>query len=123
MDYLEKFNDTMEEFIADLIQVFPNDTDMQMYQIAMKGIRFASPFTVCQEYHQGVTIPYHDKIASKDEDFFMTHDFSDVTKEVPDGVRILTKTMNYWKSLSDDDKNTVWKYLRVLCVLSKKICD
>jgi hypothetical protein len=121
MDYLEKFNDTIEEFLADIIRVFPEDDDMQLYQFGLKGLRLASPTTVCHEYYQAVTIPYYDKINTRDEEFFMEHDFTEVKNDVPDGIRILSKTLNYWKSLNDDDKETVWKYLKVLCVLSKKV--
>jgi hypothetical protein len=121
MDYLDKFNDTIEEFLADLIKVFPEDTDMQLYQFGLKGLRLASPTMVCKEFYDAVTIPYYEKIQSRDEQFFMEHDFTEVKQDVPDGMRILTKTLNYWKSLGDDDKEAVWKYLKVLCVLSKKV--
>lgn len=123
MDYLDKFNDTIEEFLDDIIRVFPEDDDMQLYKFGLKGMRIASPKTVCQEYYQGVTIPYYDKISSKDEKFFMEHDFTEVKNDVPDGVRILNKTLNYWKELSSEDKEAVWKYLKVLCVLSKKVIE
>lgn len=121
MDYLEKFNDTIEEFLADLIKVFPEDDDMRLYQLGLKGLRFASPNMVCQEFHQAVTVPYYEKINARDEQFFMEHDFTEVKEDVQDGIRILTKTLNYWKSMNDNDKEAVWKYLKVLCVLSKKV--
>lgn len=122
MDYTEKFCDTIQEFLADLIKVFPDDTDMQVYHVGLKGLCMMCPEKVYQEFYDSVTVPYYERIRTKDEAFFMSHDFNDV-KEVPDGVRILNKTMGYWKSLNADDKETVWKYLRVLCTLSKKIVE
>jgi hypothetical protein len=123
MDYLDKFNDTIEEFLADLIKVYPNDEDMKLYELGLKAVRFVSPKKVCEEFYQAVTVPYASYIQVKDERYFMEHDFNEVKDEVPDGIRILNKTLGYWKSLSDDDKEAVWKYLRVLCVLSKKILE
>jgi hypothetical protein len=121
MDYLEKFNDTIEEFLADLIKVYPEDTDMKLYELGLKGVRMLSPKKVCEEFYEAVCVPYGDKIRDKDESYFMEHDFNEVKEGVPDGIRILNKTLGYWKSLSPDDKEAVWKYLRVLCTLSKKI--
>jgi hypothetical protein len=123
MDYLEKFNDTIEEFLADLIKVFPEDNDMKLYELGLKGVRLLSPRKVCEEFYQAVTVPYYERIRVKDEVYFMEHDFNEVKEEVDDGVRILNKTLNYWKSLSADDKEAVWKYLRVLCTMSKKILE
>ena len=123
MDFLDKFNDTIEEFLADLIKVFPADEDMKLYELGLKGVRYLAPRKVCEEFYQAVTVPYYSYIQVKDERYFMEHDFNEVKDEVPDGIRILNKTLNYWKSLSDTDKEAVWKYLRVLCVLSKKILE
>lgn len=122
MDYTEKFCDTIQEFLADLIKVFPNDTDMQVYHVGLKGLCMMCPEKVYGEFYESVVVPYYERIRTKDEEFFMNHDFNDV-KEVPDGARILNKTMGYWKSLNPNDKETVWKYLRVLCTLSKKIVE
>jgi hypothetical protein len=122
MDYTEKFCDTIQEFLADLIKVFPEDTDMQLYHVGLKGLCMMCPEKVYREFYDSVTVPYYERIRVKDEEFFMNHDFNDV-KEVPDGVRILNKTLGYWKSLKPDDKEAVWKYLRVLCTLSKKIIE
>lgn len=123
MDHLELFNDTIEEFLHDLIKVFPDDHDMKLYELGLKGVRLLSPRKVCEEFYQAVTVPYGDRIKAKDETYFMEHDFDEVKQDVPDGIRILNKTLNYWKSLSPDDKEAVWKYLRVLCTLSKKILE
>ena len=35
MDYLTKFNDTFKEFIADLMVVFPNDSEFNLYKTAI----------------------------------------------------------------------------------------
>lgn len=121
MDYLEKFNTTMEEFISDLVKVFPDDMELKMYQLALKGLVVATPNLLSEKYYRRVTTPYYDQIVSKNEDFFLNHDFEQVKEGVEDGMRIIEKTMNYWTTLGQDDKETVWKYMKVLCILSKKL--
>lgn len=121
MDYLEKFNTTMVEFISDLVKVFPDDMELKMYQLALKGLIVATPNLISEQYHRRVTSQYYDEIVSRNEDFFLNHDFKQVKERVEDGMRIIEKTMNYWSTLSSEDKDTVWKYMKVLCILSKKL--
>jgi len=121
MDSVAKFNTVFLEFVADLVKVFPNDMEFKMYQIALKGVQLAQPRLVSQVFHDSVTVLFYDKIQARDETFFLQHNYNDVAGEIDDGARIINKTLSCWKSLKDDDKEIVWRYMKVLCVLSTKI--
>jgi len=121
MDSVAKFNTVFLEFVADLVKVFPNDMEFKMYQIALKGVQLAQPRLVSQVFHDSVTVLFYDKIQARDETFFLQHNYNDVAGEIDDGARIINKTLSCWKSLKDDDKEVVWRYMKVLCVLSTKI--
>jgi len=121
MDSVAKFNTVFLEFVADLVKVFPNDMEFKMYQIALKGVQLAQPRLVSQVFHDSVTVLFYDKIQARDETFFLQHNYNDVAGEIDDGARIINKTLSCWKSLKDDDKEVVWRYMKVLCVLTLKI--
>jgi hypothetical protein len=95
--------------------------EFKMYQIALKGVQLAQPRLVSQVFHDSVTVLFYDKIQARDETFFLQHNYNDVAGEIDDGARIINKTLSCWKSLKDDDKEVVWRYMKVLCVLSTKI--
>lgn len=120
-ELLEKFNRTFNEFVDDLITVFPNDAEFRMVQLAIKGIHFAAPDALHAGFRERVVIPFGDKILSKDEDFFLGADYSKHTTDVEDAERIINKVKQMYKQMNDNDRAIVWKYMRVLVLLSNKI--
>ena len=120
MDYLAKFNETFLEFLAELSKTFPDDTQLQMYSFGAKGFLMSSPFAIQSVFQEKVCVPYAENIMSKDEAFFLGNTYSDIDS-TGDALDIINKIKGYWRQLDDDNKNIVWKYLKVLIVLNRKI--
>jgi hypothetical protein len=121
MDYNERFNETFCEFMQDLVRVFPEDVEFRMYELGIKSTILYYPTYVAEMFYQRVTIPYGDKIMQRDDTFFLSHDYHDVTSEHKEANAIIDKVKNCWVSMTNDNKEVVWKYFRVLVLLSKKI--
>lgn len=120
MDYINKFNETFEDLIDDLIQVFPNDSEFRFYKVALKTGLMADKTIVSKFFHEKAQ-HMSDKILNKDEQFFLDKDYEELNEK--DGGAIVNKLKRCWTSLSDDNKETVWKYLKVLVLLNKKIYE
>jgi len=120
MDYLQKFNTTFSEFIDDIIQLFPNDSELKMYKSAISAaIRFNDKLAI-EVFNESIVKNYGEQLLAKDESFFLSHDYSDVVVN-KDYNAIIDKIKNCWTSMSVENKNIVWKYFRVLILLSQKI--
>lgn len=120
MDYLEKFNDTFREMIQDLVNVFPQDSELRMYKLGLEAVLFADRHVISKVFYNEIATPYGDKIKNQDESFFLEKDYQEFGhyENVGDIVR---KLKGCWMELSDDNKEVIWKYFKVLSVLSQRI--
>lgn len=121
MDALQKFNVTFAEFIEDLVKVIQDDPELRVYEILLRGAFATNPRYVCDAFHKFVVIPYEDEILKKNEDFFLKHDYNNLTEADSNALEVITRIKTYWKDLNDANKETVWKYFRVLVLLNKRI--
>lgn len=121
MNYLEKFNETFILFIKDLVQAFPSDAEFKLYQIALQGITYTDPDLVREMFHEHVTVKFEKEIMNKDEQFFLQQDYSSYQQKYAKASSIIQKLKTSWGLLDEENRSIVWKYLKVLLALDKKI--
>lgn len=120
IDYLSKFNQTFKEFVNDLISLFPEDDDLQLYKTGIIASMMINDEFIVSGFEKYVVMPYGAKILQKDESFFVNHDYMDI----PGGHKamdFIQKIKGYWTNMSPENKEIVWKYFKVLVLLSNKI--
>ena len=68
-----------------------------------------------------VTQKYEKQIMSKDESFFLQHDYDDI-KNYDQNVTadLIQDLKNHWGSFNEENKEIVWKYMILLVSLDKK---
>ena len=121
MDYLGQFNDTLVELVDDLIRVFPQDGDFRMYKLAIQGAMIADRSVVHNVFRDRICLVYGDKIVARDEDFFVNNSYDDMKQEFSQAEKLIQKLKGCWGMLDTEQRNVVWKYLRVLVMLDRKI--
>ena len=119
MDFVSKFNENFEGMINDLIQVFPNDTEFRFYQMALKAGLMTDNSLVSKIFHEKASNMY-EQILNRDEKFFLEKDYNELDDKKDAGA-IVNKLKKCWSLLTDDNKDVICNYLRVLVVLNKKI--
>lgn len=119
-----KFNETCNEFIIDLITAFPN---IEQFKYLKSGFTMVSnidsktPQRIFSKYIEAKG--YKDYILSKNEDFFLNHEefeVHSVRKEYWN--EFIDHLRSIWKTMSHENKEAIWKYLKVLVILSDR-CD
>lgn len=118
MDPYELFNLKFQEFLEDLIATYPEETDIQaMLNMLHWTISVWGPKVPQEMFDSCVAIPYGEKIAAKNESFFLEECQYD--NKYAD-INIINKLKGKWKQLTPDNKEAVWKYMFVLIALNKK---
>lgn len=108
------FNDTMEQFINELVLTFPEEKTFKRYKMSFDIVRKANARQPLNAYMESVR-PYADKIMSKDDSFF-TEDAQKI--EFINDLKI----SNVWTpELSDTTKDAIWQYLQTLFLLGTTI--
>jgi hypothetical protein len=124
----ELFNNKLTEFLKELVKTFPSDTDFKLFQASVRVLRLADEKKPLDLFNSGLTEEYKENIRTKNEDFFMNNDYSDVlnnenlqklNSDNDVNNKLINKLKDYWKDLDDDNRNIVWQYFTVLL----KICD
>ena len=111
---LAAFNNHFEEFIADILRVFPDNTDVSAAATALTRLRKANPSIILKGFKSYVSIPYGDQIDSGDISFFIEKDYS---KDVGEKSIILEKIDTLRGPVSQmekGDQDKVIKYLQNL---------
>ena len=113
IEYIKTFNQIMDEFFNELIEIFPEEPKIKVQYNLFQTLCKTNIRKPCNEFMLG-SIPYLEKIAMKDEDFF-------VSSEQPK----LLKSMNIsklWSSeISDNTKDAIWRYIKSFFIIGIKV--
>jgi predicted nucleotidyltransferase len=125
MSYLSVFTTQLSNLSEQLVEIFPGDTHLRVAQNFISLMKTANPRKL-QELFGDVIKPYKDHIMEKNEAFFLEHDYgelSDRAKDQDSANAIMTSLKNNWKNMSEENKETTWKYFQVLVKLNEKMTE
>jgi hypothetical protein len=113
IEYVKTFNQIMDEFFNELIEIFPEESKIKVQYNLFQTLCKTNIRKPCNEFMLG-SIPYLEKIAMKDEDFFVS----------PEQPKLL-KSMNIsklWSSdISDNTKDAIWRYIKSFFIIGNKV--
>jgi hypothetical protein len=108
------FNQVMDEFFTELQRMFPEDNKIRTTHDMFKTICKMNIRKPCNEFITG-SYPYLEKIAMKDEDFFLSD-------KKPDLLNKLNMD-KIWIQMSDNSKDAVWKYIKSFFNIGIQVVD
>jgi hypothetical protein len=114
------FNDKLMEFFKDLSYVFPEERDLKN---AIEYIEFAkrsNPKLVLDMFYEHVYIGAHEMIEKDEEDKLIIYAKTKISKDYNEILPALAIFDKYWATLDGGNRETIWKYLKILCLLCEK---
>ena len=112
MSYLSAFTNQMEAFASELSSMFPEDVDLKTALNMIKMIKKVNPRKLLSVFEK-FTSGYKDQIMSKDERFFIDHDFNDLASKTGQSdytYALVTQIKSHWKDMSNESKEASWQY-------------
>jgi hypothetical protein len=122
MDYLQKFNRTFKELINDLIGIFPHDSDLHMYKAAISASIIIDENILIWKFYEKVVLAYGDEIIKKNISFLFDNPLYDSNEE-SHIVTFIKKMKIYYRHTLPENQEIIWKYCKVLVMLSTKWYD
>ena len=120
---LKTFNNHFEEFLEDILRVFPDNKDIITCKQALLTMRKMNPKILISAYKQTVSEPYREQIVNNNIEFFIHKNYNDdmfftadTNKTVLEKIDLLRKPVG---EKCEEDKSSVAKYLNNLL----KLCD
>jgi hypothetical protein len=116
---LKAFNTQLNEFLSDLLLIFPNDTDLDKLKSSVTSILKLNVTMILKTWFM-YSKNYIDQIENGDINFLIENDYSnelkDVDKKVADTV--MNKLSTQVKKLDDSNKETAMVYIQNLTKLA-----
>ena len=113
--YTKLFNQTVDEFFRELIDIFPKENKIKvqynLFQTVCKT-NFRKP---CTRFMKN-SIKYLEQIAARDEEFFKSNDKPGILQSI--------NIENLWnENLSINTKNAIWNYIQSFFTIGIKVIE
>jgi hypothetical protein len=113
VSYVKIFNQVVDEFFRELIEIFPEESKIKVQYNLFQTLSATNAKKPCNDFMMN-SLPYLEKIAMRDEDFFKS----------PNKPNLLN-SMNIEKlwndNLSVNTKNAIWRYIQSFFTIGVKI--
>jgi hypothetical protein len=114
------FNNKLISFFEDLVETFPEERDIKLAIDTLQGAKKINPRLILDLFMEFVTKPLKEHILAENEVAVIA--FAKVAiqtqfNEISPALMIFDK---YWPSMSDSNRDAIWKHLKVLVLLSEK---
>lgn len=120
--YYDLFNEKAIEFLKDLIDSFPEvGTEFQRIKTGLLALSSINPKSPQQIFNNYVLSKYKDAITNKDESVFLQETHFDIYSNRKEyWLEFIDHIKSIWQNMDVQNKEVIWKYFRVLIVLSDK---
>jgi hypothetical protein len=115
---IDAFYNNFNDFVDQLIRVFPTDADFPTYRAGMSLFQMTNPLLPITEFRR-CTQPFAQQIAAKDDAFFLNYAYDEFTATDNTLEPVIGKLKGMWSVLSESNRGHVWDYL----ILLSKIAD
>ena len=116
------FNDHFDDFMEDIVTIFPDDMDIRNSRNSIKMLRKANPKLLIQIWNKYVSSKYASQIEAGDITFFIENDYNDDVGNMENAAQIMSavdRLRGPIKSMSPDSQEKAMKYIQNL----KKLGD
>jgi hypothetical protein len=114
------FNIKLITFFEDLQETFPEEKDIRTSLEALRGAKKINPKLLLDIFYENVTRHLRDQILAEDEEKvieFARTSIQTQFNEVSVALMIFDK---HWPTMSEHNKEAIWKYMKILVLLSEK---
>jgi len=120
MSILNAFTTQMVQFFDELGDTFPEEKDIKMATESVKGAKKINPRLLLNLFVEYVYKPCSKAIYEKNIHFIRRTMHDTISTQFNDMMVILTLFDKHWDTMGEQNQNSIWQYLKVLCILSEK---
>ena len=115
--HVKKFNKIIIGFLDELMKILPEEKNIKVFKSQLSTIEFLDEKKIIKSFIQ-YGYPYKKQILEKDSSFFLKEGN---VKIEGDYMSEALQLKRLWQTkLSDDNKEVVWKYFKVLVLICEK---
>ena len=112
--YIDTFNKQIKDFFKQITVIYPQLKEIRQIRSQLAGVLLVDKKIAIEHFYNHVVKKYEQQILSQDEEFFLNFDVSGTV------LSSLNHLKSVYTSSTDNTKKCIWKYCKVLTLLSKK---
>jgi hypothetical protein len=120
MSLLNAFNTQLIQFFDELCSTFPEDKEIKMATEAVKGAKKVNPRLILDLFVNHVYNECSTAIYNRDIHQFRQVAQRKISTQFNEMISALAIFDKYWETMGDKNRDTIWQYMKVLCILSEK---
>ncbi len=120
MSVLSAFNTQLVNFFEELCNSFPEEKDIRMATEAIKGAKKINPRLILDLFREHVYNEAVQFIYDKNVILLRQYAHTKVANQFNEMISALALFDKHWDTMGEANQETIWKYLKVLCVLCEK---
>ncbi len=117
---LSAFTTQLVGFFEELVVVFPEERDVKAALEAIRGAKKINPRLISDLFYVHISTEFGDAIRREDLAFIQEHARVKIHKEFNEVMPALAIFDKHWDTLSEQNRRSIWNWLKVLCVLCDK---
>jgi hypothetical protein len=119
--FQKAFNNHFDEFVADLLCVFPNNKDILTAQNALSLLRQGNPKILINLWNKHIVSKYAEQIEAGDINFFIHKDYNEDIQDNSSTIMVyIDKFRQPVSEMSQEDQEKCMTYFKNLTGLAKK---
>jgi len=117
---LSAFTAQLVAFFEDLIVTFPEERDIKNALEAIKGARKINPRLILDLFYEHIVTEFSEAIRTENLGFIQERGRVKIQMEFNEVMPALAIFDKHWVGLSENNRKSIWNYLKVLCLLAEK---
>jgi hypothetical protein len=117
---LTTFCNMLVRFFEDMRDTFPEEKELKAGLEMIQNARRINPRLVLDMFTEHVAVPLREKIEKEDDAGIILYARGTLSQQFNEILPALAIFDRHWHTLSDKNRESIWKYLKVLLVLSEK---
>lgn len=120
MSALSAFNNQLIRFFEELAETYTEERDIKLALEGLNGAKKINPRLILDMFYEYVYRDLHDPISREDDVVviqFAKKMIQGRFNEMSPALLIFDK---HWPTMSDANRSSIWKYMKVLCILCEK---
>jgi len=114
------FNSKLIGFFEDLAETFPEEKDIKSALEMLQFAKKSTPKMILDMFVEYVQKPLHDSIMKEDENAIIEFARASITSQFNEISPALMIFDKHWATLSDANRQAIWKHLKVLVLLAER---
>ena len=123
MSALGAFCNQLIAFVEDLAETYPEEKDLLMGVQAMKLMKQANPRMLHRLFAEYVNPTIQERILVEDDAYVIDNAKAIFDSQYSDMLTLFWVFKKHWTSMSETNKQHIWKYLKSLVLLARRVPD